>query len=139
MRKIVMVGVLNFLILLGCQGPEGPAGPEGRQGPIGLTGPVGPRGPSAPARVNLTIRISSQGDAVQLLPPEVGEDPSRPPSMTCWIAETNTSGTWLPVSDGFTAVSSNRTVCGLVLDAGRWNAVLLNGPPNWFVSFVITY
>lgn len=130
--------VLTLVVVVAsCRGAEGPAGPQGATGPMGPAGPTGPQGLPAPGKLNYTIRLNSVGEAVQILPADLGADPSRPPSMTCWLAETNTSGVWIPVSDGFT--STNRTACGLVLDAGRWNAALLRGVPNWFVSFVITY
>ncbi len=43
--------VVSALVLLACQGPEGPLGPAGPQGPQGEAGPqgeVGPRGESGP-------------------------------------------------------------------------------------------
>lgn len=47
-RTAVMFS-LSVLVLLACQGPEGPMGPSGPQGPTGETGSAGEAGPQGEA------------------------------------------------------------------------------------------
>jgi hypothetical protein len=48
----VIIALFVTVLLIGCegqQGPAGPAGPQGAAGPQGPTGPQGPAGPPGPA------------------------------------------------------------------------------------------
>lgn len=115
-------------LLTACTGAEGPAGPPGPEGPQGPPGSF--------ARSTFFVVIDETGYAEQGLPLAFGDDPSLPPGLNCYITEVRSSGVWQPVADGFTA--TDRTVCGLVFDEGRWFAVILDGPPTWTVAFSVT-
>ncbi len=49
MRRLHSMFVLSVLVLVACQGPEGPVGPAGPQGPPGEGGPRGEAGPQGEA------------------------------------------------------------------------------------------
>jgi hypothetical protein len=44
----VIAAILVAALLIGCEGPQGPAGPAGPQGAAGPQGPTGPQGPAGP-------------------------------------------------------------------------------------------
>jgi Collagen triple helix repeat (20 copies) len=44
----VIAALLVAALLIGCEGPQGPAGPAGPQGAAGPQGPTGPQGPAGP-------------------------------------------------------------------------------------------
>jgi hypothetical protein len=49
MRALSVVSaVFAAGLLIGCEGPQGPAGPAGPQGAAGPQGPTGPQGPAGP-------------------------------------------------------------------------------------------
>ena len=58
-----------------------------------------------------------------------------PPLLACYISEVPAEGTWQAVADGFT--SSNRAVCALIFDEGRWFAVLIGAPVGWTAAFSV--
>jgi hypothetical protein len=119
------------LLVSACEGPAGPIGP---QGPIG---PPGPQGPPAPGFVRLTYTLTTtSGGADQVLPADAGNDPRRPPSLTCYLAESATSGVWLAIADGFSTTSS---YCALVLENGRWRAAARRTPSGWVVAMIVTF
>lgn len=66
-REATLAGLL-LLVVVGCEGPDGPAGPEGEAGPVGKQGPVGtsgPRGPTGPAAEAGTSLLPDAGIAIQ--------------------------------------------------------------------------
>jgi len=129
------VPVALLALLAGCTGPEGPMGPPGPAGPQGLQGPPGPAGAT---RGTYLVTIGTVGElrgyAEQALPLSFGTNPASPPLLNCFVSETPTNGTWLPISDGDL---TEAPVCALVFDEGRWFAVLVGGPPGWTVAFLV--
>ena len=134
----VAVSLAALMLVTACSGPEGPAGPVGPQGPAGPQGLQGPPGPAGAARGTYLVTIGTVGElrgyAEQALPLTFGTNPAAPPLLNCFVSETPTNGTWLPISDGDL---TDAPVCALVFDEGRWFAILVGGPPGWTVAFLV--
>lgn len=110
------------LLLLACEGPMGPEGPPGPAGPVN--------------RFVATAIANSAGDASVLLPTAAGAVPSQPPGLDCFLSTSTSSGVWLNVTDGD---FDTLPYCGLVLQAGRWQAQLNNAPAGWAALFIATW
>lgn len=123
MRRLALALVVA---LVGCKGPEGPMGP---------VGPAGPAGPAGVPHV-FTAAINSSGAASVTLPSAAGTDAAKPPSMTCYMALTPSSGTWLSVADSY---SSTSAYCGSVFTGGVWHPTMNDGPAGWTAAFVVVY
>ena len=138
-RWFTMLCVPLLALAAACEGPAGPAGPAGAQGAQGPQGPQGPAGPSGATRSTFLVAIGTEGElrgyAEQGLPTAFGTSPSQPPILQCYVAQTSTATSWVPISDG--DLLDDSPVCALVFDEGRWFAVLLGGPPGWTVAFVV--
>ena len=83
---------------MGPEGPTGPAGPEGEPGPG--------------TRLTFRVTINSEGDAVAVLPSEVGTV-ANPPSLTCFVQQPGT-----PVLLHISQESMADRSCGLVENGG---------------------
>lgn len=112
----------------------------GKDGATGLTGPTGPQGPAGPAGPGtstiLTAIVGGSGTAAVTLPAAAGNNPSRPPAVTCYLTDAPTTGVWLAVNDGD---STAAPYCALALSSGVWTARILQAPVGWTAAFVVVY
>jgi hypothetical protein len=128
--------LLMVLTVAACEGAEGPAGPVGPQGPTGPQGLAGPAG--APGAANrIVLSAVSVGATVSVtLPPAVGNSPTSPPLMACYLASNPAGGVWLAVNDGY---SSTSPWCAVSLIDGAWVARMFNAPSTWTAAFVVVF
>lgn len=110
------------LLLVACKGAEGPMGP------------AGPSGPGT--KVLLTAPVLGDGRASVALPAAAGADPTKPPGMTCYVASSPASGTWVAVAS---APSSTYPFCGLTFSGGRFTAAMFQAPAGYTAAFVVVY
>jgi len=148
-RSILAAMVLLVTACEGAVGPMGPAGPQGStgaqgtqgpqgpQGPQGLPGPAGPQGPGGPGtRLNYIVQVASDGRARLTLPAAVGTDPTRPPSLACYVTDPTGPVVWIVVSDAFSTTSP---WCYVGMTGGVWQAVMTQAPVGWVAAFVVVY
>lgn len=114
--------LLLALSLTACVAVEGPMGPPGRDGES--------------YRLMVTAIADIDGYASVGLPWQVGVDPTQPPALTCYEAESATSGEWLVVGDGFSDTSS---YCSVYFAGGRWVVEMRGMSPGWTAGWVVTY
>ncbi len=139
---IVFIASTLLIACTGKIGPTGPAGPQGAQGIPGLTGLPGPAGTNGISMTRLVVTgiANTNGGVVVTLPPTVGTNPLKPPSIAAYIVETpgatTNAGLWLSVGDGYSAVSP---YWGIKFIDGAWTVVMVNVPVGWTAAFVVVF
>lgn len=128
----VLTILLSTLALSSCKGADGPAGPPGPEGP---QGPQGPGSPGGASRLNFMGLIPGSGTISVPLPEGAGNNPAAPPSLTCWISNSD-EGPWLVVTDGY---SEETAYCAAGHHDGVWHASLIQGTPGWYAAMTIVY
>lgn len=133
-RLLVAALLVSASACEGPIGPEGPMGPAGTNGANGANGAQGPQGPAGPGtRLVYSGPLDGTGAGRVHLPAAAGTL-NNPPSVSCYISDSDSSSVWLLMS------TSNLTgACGIGWDQTHLDVVIVGSSAYWAFKVAVVY